>query len=425
MRSKENLKCQDDTIIKVESVSKKFSRNLKKSMIYGLEDIARNSLGMRTRSATLRDTEFWALDNVSFEINKGETLGIIGPNGSGKTTLLSLLHGIFWPDKGRITINGHVGILISVGAGFHPMLTGRENIYLNAAILGMSKQKIEEKFNDIVKFADIGDFLDTPVKNYSSGMFVRLGFSVAVYSEPDILLTDEILSVGDIKFQNKCYERIEKLRNKCTIVFVSHNLAAVSRLCDKTLWLDKGRIRMYGPTQEVVREYSVISMRESIQESNISDPNKTILGDIYIKKVELCDGDGNPKEVFHYGDDMVLRFYYDAKKDLGKPFFLVKVCSPKTGVIFGACMISNGKQRERIHQGKGILECRLKKIPLEYGIYYINLSIIPELMMGKLFRQNAIATFEVCEVKKKTENALPDYVGGIVRVPYKFRYIKE
>jgi len=214
----------DKVAIKVEKVSKKYCKSLKRSMLYGIKDIARNTLGQSSHSHRLRKQEFWAVDDVSFEVKKGETLGIIGPNGAGKTTLLKMLNGIFWPDKGKITIKGRVGALIAVGAGFHPMLSGRENIYINGAILGMTKKDVDAKFDDIVEFADIGDFLDTPVKFYSSGMFVRLGFAVAIHCEPDILLVDEVLAVGDRNFQIKCFRKMHELKKKedVSIVLVSH-----------------------------------------------------------------------------------------------------------------------------------------------------------------------------------------------------------
>ena len=177
-----------DIAIRVNHVSKKFCRYLRKSMRYGMQDIGGNLLGMSTKPDMLRKDEFWAVDDVSFELHRGETLGIIGPNGSGKSTIFKMLNGIYMPDKGKIEIYGRVGALIEIGAGFHPMLTGRENIYVNAAIRGMTKEEVDEKFDDIIEFADIGDFIDTPVKHYSSGMFVRLGFAVAVHCEPGVLL---------------------------------------------------------------------------------------------------------------------------------------------------------------------------------------------------------------------------------------------
>jgi len=246
----------DDIAIKVENVSKKFCKSLKRSMLYGIKDIARNSLSLSSNSHILRKDEFWAVNDVSFEVKKGETLGIIGPNGSGKTTILKMLNGIFWPDKGKITIKGKTGALISVGAGFHPMLTGRENIYLNAAILGMSRHEVNRKFDDIVEFADIGDFLDTPVKFYSSGMFVRLGFSVAVHCEPDILLIDEILAVGDIDFQNKCLNKISEIREKTSTILVSHNMNTIKLICDICLFLSKGKKIILGDASEVLSIYS-------------------------------------------------------------------------------------------------------------------------------------------------------------------------
>ena len=194
----------EETMITFDNVSKKYCRNLKRSMFYGIMDIAKNTIGLSSRSHNLRKDEFWALDNVSFEVRKGETFGIIGKNGSGKTTLLRLINGIFWPDKGKITVKGRTGALIAVGSGFHPLFSGRENIYINGAILGMSKREIDEHYDAIVEFADIGDFLETPVKYYSSGMFVRLGFASMMFCQPEIMLIDEVLSVGDLSFQFKC-----------------------------------------------------------------------------------------------------------------------------------------------------------------------------------------------------------------------------
>src|SRR3989339_1985280 len=266
----------NEIVVSIESVSKKYCKSLKSSMLYGLSDISRNILGLSARSERLRKGEFWAVDDVSFELKRGETLGIIGPNGSGKTTTLKMLNGIFWPDKGKITVKGKVGALIEVGAGFHPLLTGRENIYVNGAILGMSKKEIDKKFDAIVDFSGIGDFLDSPVKYYSSGMYVRPGFAIAIHAEPDILLIDEVLAVGDIKFQNKSYERILKIKDNCSIIIVSHSLLSLSRMCDAALWLDKGKSRKYGQAQEVIREYSNVSLRESSGGGNVNVTDRSI-----------------------------------------------------------------------------------------------------------------------------------------------------
>ena len=245
-----------DSLVRVENVSKKFCRGLRRSMWYGLRDIARNAVGLRSGSGALRRDEFWALRGIDFELKRGEVLGVIGPNGSGKSTLLKMLNGIYWPDAGRIAVAGRVGALIEVGAGFHPMLSGRENIYVNGAILGMSKKEIEEKFDEIVAFADIGDFLDTSVKKYSSGMFVRLGFAVAAHCSPDVLLIDEILAVGDEGFRNKCYNSIDNLISESAVVFVSHNMETITRICTKVMVLNKSNIIFYGDPIEAVASYS-------------------------------------------------------------------------------------------------------------------------------------------------------------------------
>ena len=184
-------------------------------------------------------------------------MGIIGPNGSGKSTLLKLLNGMFMPDKGNIKIKGKVGALIEVGAGFHPMLTGRENIYINGAILGMSKKEINRKIDNIIEFADIGDFLDTPVKNYSSGMYVRLGFAIAIHCNPNILLMDEILAVGDVAFRNKRYNKIGSIKKDSTIIMVSHNMTQISQICDKICVLSRGKVIYYGKTARGIKAYEV------------------------------------------------------------------------------------------------------------------------------------------------------------------------
>ena len=200
---------------------------------------------------------FWALQDIDLEIKKGETIGIIGPNGSGKSTLLKLIAGVSMPTKGSIKVNGRIAPLIELGAGFHPELTGRENVFLNGVILGMSRKEINEKFNQIVDFAELWDFIDQPVKHYSSGMYLRLAFAVAIHTEPEILLVDEILAVGDEGFQRNCFEKIEELRkNNITIIMVTHVLASVEKYCDRALLLKQSEIIAIGKVNEVLKKYS-------------------------------------------------------------------------------------------------------------------------------------------------------------------------
>lgn len=233
-----------NAVIEFNNVSKKFCSRLEKQMWYGARDIVKNILNIPQDLNKLRKNEFWAVKNVSFTIKKGESVGLIGQNGSGKSTILKMTNGIFMPDIGEIKIKGRIGALIEVGAGFHPYLTGRENIYLNGAILGMSRTEVDKKFDEIVDFSEIRDFLDMPVKNYSSGMYVRLGFSIAAHSQTDILLIDEILAVGDADFQQKCIDKILALKKSgVAIIFVSHNLNNVKKLCDESILLHKGEIK--------------------------------------------------------------------------------------------------------------------------------------------------------------------------------------
>lgn len=204
-----------------------------------------------------RAEEFWALKNINLDVPRGKTVGLIGRNGSGKSTLLKIISRILYPTRGEVRVNGRLSTLLELGAGFHPDFTGRENIYLNASILGFTRKEIKERLSDIISFAELGDFIDNPVRNYSSGMYMRLGFAVAVHVDPDILLIDEVLAVGDLAFQDKCLARIQELQKQGkTIVIVTHVPKKVEELCDLALWLDRGEARMLGPAKEVAQAYA-------------------------------------------------------------------------------------------------------------------------------------------------------------------------
>lgn len=255
-----------DVLISAEGVSKKFCMTLRHSMSYGLQDIGMNLFNRFSESQELRPAEFWSLKDVSFELRRGECLGLIGPNGAGKSTLLKILNGILAPDTGRIELSGRVAALIELGAGFHPQLTGRENIYINGAILGLSKAEIDRKLDEIIEFSELGDFIDTPVKFYSSGMYVRLGFAVASQVEPDILLIDEVLAVGDAGFRAKCYEAIYSRLPDSAVIMVSHSMTQISRMCGSVVLLEKGRHSIHSTAKSGIDAYnSVISVFGSKQ----------------------------------------------------------------------------------------------------------------------------------------------------------------
>lgn len=225
------MRSMNEILVEVNHVSKKFSRSLNKSMWYGLKDLGSAVFGSGQNRSVLRDGEFWSVKDVSFSLRRGQCLGLIGRNGAGKSTLLKMLNGLIRPDEGTITMRGKVGALIELSAGFNPLLSGRENVYVNGQLLGFSKKEMDQKFKAIIDFAEIGEFIDSPVQNYSSGMKVRLGFAVAAQMEPDVLLIDEVLAVGDMGFVLKCLNKMDELRTKTAMIFVSHNMPMVSRMC--------------------------------------------------------------------------------------------------------------------------------------------------------------------------------------------------
>lgn len=245
-----------DAVLSVANISKKFSRNLKTSLFYGLKDILGELTATRKTHNPLRQREFWAVDAVSFELKRGQALGLVGANGSGKTTLLRVISGLIKPDSGSVTIQGRVVPLIALGAGFNQILTGRENIYVNLAILGLTKREIDDVYDSVVEFAEIGDALDAPVQTYSSGMAARLGFSCAVHAKADILLIDEVLSVGDMRFRSKCYRKLAELRMAGTsFILVSHNTNAILSMCDHAIYMKKGTAILAGEPYEIMSRF--------------------------------------------------------------------------------------------------------------------------------------------------------------------------
>ena len=299
-----------DVAVSVEEVGKQFRlgvhqphdrfseviQGVAKSLVAGPRKWLRHQDGEAT--GTDGSTGFWALRDVSFKIQQGEVLGIIGRNGAGKSTLLKILSRITEPTTGRFGICGRVGSLLEVGTGFHPELTGRENIFLNGAILGMTRAEVQKKFDEIVEFAGIEQFLDTPVKRYSSGMYVRLGFAVAAHLEPEILLVDEVLSVGDAAFQKKCLGKINTVaEGGRTVIFVSHNIMAIQGLCDRVLWLDEGTVRADGPSRAVISEY--LQIESSLNLERVWDDCESAPGNdvVRLHRADVHTPSGNRLEI--------------------------------------------------------------------------------------------------------------------------------
>lgn len=369
----------DDADIIVSHASKKFCKSLRRSMRYGMRDIGRNVCGLSSRSHLLRPGEFWALDDVSFSVNRGEALGLIGPNGSGKSTMLKLLNGIMWPDIGKVAVKGEVGALIEVGAGFHPMLTGRENIYLNASILGMTKRETEERFDDIVEFAEIGDFLDTPVKHYSAGMFVKLGFAVAVHCDPDILLVDEVLAVGDLAFRRKCFKRLGELRDEnVTWILVSHDTGSIQHYAEQVIFLDRGKIQFYGSPEDAVSRYlHALSERGVTVVQNARDlherkPSELIK--LLIKRVTLLDENLTERPTFKTGDVLKIRIAYDAFERIENPIFGVAIHDSLGDVCAGTTSKMSRYAVDAI-EGPGSVCLHIPSLPLYPGVYMIRANV--------------------------------------------------
>jgi lipopolysaccharide transport system ATP-binding protein len=315
-----------DVVISVENLSKRYlvghntaqteqPVDFRELISRNVSNLARKTRDMLSGRPLVQGDaveEFWALNDVSFEVRRGDRLGIIGRNGAGKSTLLKILSRITEPTKGRVRITGRVASLLEVGTGFHPELSGRENIYLNGAMLGMSRAEVHRKFDEIVAFADVERFLDTPVKRYSSGMYVRLAFAVAAHLEPEILIVDEVLAVGDAQFQKKCLGKMEALeKDGRTILFVSHNMGAISQLCSTCIWLDKGEIGNTGSTSSVVNEYM---LNGSLELSNIVTFADDMSKDAQLKSISLFDKDGNTANRFDCDSPINIKFDLDVKR---------------------------------------------------------------------------------------------------------------
>ena len=400
---------ENNAVIQVNEVSKKFCRSLKRSMWYGFRDILRDTAGLRPKSGRLRRKEFWAVDDVSFELKKGETLGLIGPNGAGKTTLLKMLNGIIIPDKGRVEIKGRVGALIQVGAGFHPQLTGRENIYINGAILGMGKREIDKKFDAIVEFADIGDFLNTPVKHYSSGMFVRLGFAVAVHCEPDILLVDEILSVGDYSYRTKCAEKISSLRRKnTTIILVSHNLDLIYNTCKKVIYLNEGHISFEGDTLQGIETY-IKRANQTRNQANLETTHNKRIG---FTKINLLNGNAIPTDKFYTGDKMIIQLEVTSREKIRNPVFGVSL-HRSDGVYVASFNTKRTKFGIECWKGTGNIRLMIESLPLTEGQYNLSTAITTQDSITSYDYLPHAVSFEVKE--KHSYKVIRNH--GIVCIP--------
>jgi len=364
--------------IRFKGVSKKFTLHHERA--FSFQELVINLLRGRGRRSS---EEFWALRDIDLEVEQGEMVGIIGVNGSGKSTLLKLTARIIEPTSGHIATYGRVAALLELGAGFHPDLTGQENIYLNGSILGLTKREIDNKYPDIVSFAELDRFIDIPLKHYSSGMYVRLGFAIAVHVEPEILLIDETLAVGDRSFQRKCLEKIHQLKQRgVTILFVSHDLDTVRQLCNRAIWLDQGVIRAEGSTERVIGSYlhydiALEETRSRLEDRERLRKNRWGSGEAEVLEVHFLDGRGNERRVFETGEKMIARISYYAHQRLERPVFGVAIHRHDGLHINGPNTKLSGYDIDYV-EGKGEMDYIIERLPLLEGRYEFTVAIYDE-----------------------------------------------
>jgi lipopolysaccharide transport system ATP-binding protein len=366
-----------EVLVKVEGLSKKFCKDLKTSLWYGVKDLYANVLGNK-EERTLRPEEFWAVKDINFELRRGECLGLIGHNGAGKSTLLKILNGLINPDEGKVTIKGRVGALIELGAGFNPILSGRENIYNNGAILGFIRKEINDKIEEIIDFAEIREFIDMPVQNYSSGMKVRLGFAVAAQMEPDVLIIDEVLAVGDLNFQLKCFNRIGELRNRgVAIILVSHNLHQITTFSNKGITLSKGNQLYFGKVEKSIEVYkeSLASLETDHEIEKIITGNEHL----EIQKVDFIPALVNGAIKLKNKSDFSIHIKYDSSRKFENlDVDIVLRASIMSGIDF---FQANNKAFNKIvdfNKGEGELKITFKDLQINGLKMYLFIAIFTE-----------------------------------------------
>lgn len=389
-------KQKNEVLIEVESVSKKFCKDLKTSLWYGVKDLWSN-VGGNKQERQLRPKEFWAVKDISFQLRRGECIGLIGHNGAGKSTLLKMLNGLINPDAGKITMRGRVGALIELGAGFNPILTGRENIYNNGAILGFTRKEIEEKIEAIIAFAEIEEFIDMPVQHYSSGMKVRLGFGVAAQMEPDILIIDEVLAVGDLGFILKCFKTIDDILPKTAVVFVSHSMPMVSRVCSQIILMEKGQAQFQG--EDVSKAIDLYYNRFSNNELNVVFTDHSL--EFITAQILNTDGFDNDLPQLKWGQDLKINFRFKFLKEFK--------AAPDVKIVFvdkeqrPVAMLESLDNKDSFSlTEEGFFEFSVKHEFLQFskGLYSINLVVSEQDGVNPMLRVNNILAFQVNHKKE-------------------------
>lgn len=401
-------------------------------------------IGERDNYRTLRDTivksfqlsrnniapeHIWALRNISFDVHEGEVVGCIGGNGAGKSTLLKLLSRITEPTEGGFELRGRVSSLLDIGVGFHPELTGRENVYLSGAILGMKKREIDRKFHEIVEFSELRKFIDTPIKHYSTGMWVRLGFAVAAHMEPEILLVDEVLSAGDAAFQKKCLGKIDEVTGQGrTVLMVSHNLKAIADLCEKCIWIDRGHIIRSGVSSEVIVAYLESTQPQRTSGKIEQDMHENPHSDVLFRQVAVLNGSGQHVTKLFFGENLLIEIEFEVIKSIDDLRIAVSIERHQDGVIVTAFHNVDNPGLHLLNIQPGTYSLRIEtKLSLSPGSYSINLEVKPASGALKSGRNWDIVRraidFNIEEFTKQG-SAVPS-LGGVIRPESKWVMIKH
>jgi ABC-type polysaccharide/polyol phosphate transport system ATPase subunit len=408
--------------IQLENVTKRYRTGRSRTIV----DLVASSVDqMRGRtsevhSATLGkiDSTIHALRDVTFDVKEGAGLGIIGRNGAGKTTLLKMISRVTWPTTGKVRVAGHVVSLIELGAGFHPELTGRENVYLGAGLFGLTRKEIDRQFDAIVNFADVERLIDTPMKRYSSGLYARLGFSVAIHSNPDIVLVDEVLSVGDASFRRRAMEALRGLiASGKTVLFISHDMWNVRRLCSEILWMENGMVRAYGDAGAIAEQYmNEVNLQALQNQATSLQSHRGGTGEVRFEHVDLFDGTGAAAATLTTDDTLVVRGRYMASQAVDAPVFQVAIVDIDTGVVVTTATTA-GRDHTGTVQGPGEIEIRFAHLPLRPRQYVLRLSITDAYQLASYDVVTAGPRFAITG-RGAGVDSLADEQDGLVTVPF-------
>jgi ABC-type polysaccharide/polyol phosphate transport system ATPase subunit len=414
------------TSIRLEHVTKRYragrSRTIIDLIASNLDRVRGKSQDVHSVTRGKIDATIWAMRDVSFEVPEGAGVGVIGRNGAGKTTLLKLISRVTWPTSGRVRVAGRVVSLIELGAGFHPELTGRENVYLGGGLFGLTRREIDRQFDEIVEFADVTRLIDTPMKRYSSGLYARLGFSVAIHANPDIVLVDEVLAVGDAAFRRRALEALRRLiANGKTVLFISHDMWNVRRLCDQILWMEEGRVRAYGRAGDIAEQYmNEVNVQALANQATALQSARSGTGEIRYTSVDLLDASGAPTGLLAPGSTLVVRATYRGESAIKRPVFQVGIIDVDTGLVITTATSRPADVPDTVI-GAGTIECRFPRLPLRPRQYILRLSITDSYQLASYDVVTAGPRFAVSGHGSGVEG-LADEEDGLVSLPFEFAH---